>query len=109
MDLVYFPKWQARVVINAGGPRVRKGLSTFDYHREHTVWCRGTSLDDLFSRWAGYMDGLARRSFEVNFWGLERNVRAVMPGMRARGHGSLAVMLSLAGLYDWVLQGRVRN
>lgn len=40
----------------------------------------------------------ARASFEVNFWGLDRAVRAVLPGMRARGDGAIVAVLSLAAL-----------
>jgi short-subunit dehydrogenase len=40
----------------------------------------------------------ARASFEVNFWGLDRAVRATLPGMRAHGEGAIVAVLSLAAL-----------
>jgi short-subunit dehydrogenase len=40
----------------------------------------------------------ARRSFEINFWGLDRCVRAVLPRMSARRKGSIVAVLSLAAL-----------
>lgn len=40
----------------------------------------------------------ARRCFEVNFWGLDRCVRAVLPRMSARRKGAIVAVLSLAAL-----------
>ncbi|HSQ67714.1 MAG TPA: SDR family oxidoreductase [Polyangiaceae bacterium] len=39
---------------------------------------------------------VARAAFDVNFWGLERAVRAVLPGMMAREDGFILAVLSLA-------------
>jgi short-subunit dehydrogenase len=41
---------------------------------------------------------IARATFDVNFWGLDRAVRHVVPGMRARGAGCVLAVLSLAAL-----------
>lgn len=41
---------------------------------------------------------VARRAFEVNFWGLERVVREVYPGMAERGRGSIVYVASIAAL-----------
>ena len=41
---------------------------------------------------------VARASFDVNFWGLDRAVRHVVPGMRTRGSGCVLAVLSLAAL-----------
>jgi short-subunit dehydrogenase len=40
----------------------------------------------------------ARRCFEVNFWGLDRVVRAVLPRMKERGRGAVLVISSLVAL-----------
>ena len=40
----------------------------------------------------------ARRSFEVNFWGLDRAVRTVLPGMLERRRGVVVAVLSVAAL-----------
>jgi short-subunit dehydrogenase len=40
----------------------------------------------------------ARRCFEVNFWGLDRVVRAVLPGMMDRRRGSILAVSSLVAL-----------
>lgn len=40
----------------------------------------------------------ARASFEVNFWGLDAAVRAVLPGMVARRGGAIVAVLSLAAV-----------
>ncbi len=41
---------------------------------------------------------VARASFEVNFWGLDRVVRGVLPGMMERGRGTILSVLSLAAV-----------
>lgn len=41
---------------------------------------------------------VARRAFEVNFWGLERVVRQIYPAMAERGSGSIVYVSSIAGL-----------
>lgn len=40
----------------------------------------------------------ARESFEVNFWGLDRTVREVLPAMSAQRKGSIVAVLSLAAV-----------
>ncbi|HJZ88242.1 MAG TPA: SDR family oxidoreductase [Polyangia bacterium] len=40
----------------------------------------------------------ARLAFELNFWGLDRAVRQVLPAMAARGRGTVLAVLSLSAL-----------
>jgi short-subunit dehydrogenase len=40
----------------------------------------------------------ARRAFEVNFWGMDRVVRAVFPEMRARRRGTIVLVSSIVAL-----------
>ncbi|MER5933939.1 SDR family NAD(P)-dependent oxidoreductase [Streptomyces sp. NPDC002054] len=52
--------------------------------------------------WYGSIEGTAdadvRRSFELNFFSITEILRAVLPGMRARGSGWIINMSSVAGL-----------
>jgi NAD(P)-dependent dehydrogenase (short-subunit alcohol dehydrogenase family) len=52
--------------------------------------------------WYGSVEGMPeadlRRSFELNFFAVAEVLRAVLPGMRARGSGWVVTMSSLAGL-----------
>ncbi|MGV9339608.1 SDR family NAD(P)-dependent oxidoreductase [Streptomyces sp. NPDC003688] len=52
--------------------------------------------------WYGSVEGMAeadvRRSFELNFFSVTEILRAVLPGMRARGSGWIVNMSSVAGL-----------
>lgn len=59
------------------------------------VYCAG---EPLVGRTLAVPAELARRAFEVNFWGLERVVRRVYPALRARGGGSIVALLSIAGV-----------
>jgi short-subunit dehydrogenase len=43
-------------------------------------------------------EAIARRCFEVNFWGLDRVVRAVLPAMMERRRGAVLVVSSLVAL-----------
>jgi short-subunit dehydrogenase len=40
----------------------------------------------------------ARRAFDVNFWGLDRVAKAVIPEMRTHGGGIILAVLSIAGI-----------
>ncbi len=42
--------------------------------------------------------GAAREAFEVNFWGVVRVLRGLLPPMRAAGRGTVVVVLSLAAV-----------
>ena len=52
--------------------------------------------------WYGSIEGMAstdvRRTFELNFFAVLSVVRAVLPGMRARGSGWIITMSSVSGL-----------
>ena len=52
--------------------------------------------------WYGSIEGMdeadVRAMFELNFFGLLSVIRAVLPGMRARGSGWIINMSSVAGL-----------
>jgi NAD(P)-dependent dehydrogenase (short-subunit alcohol dehydrogenase family) len=46
----------------------------------------------------GARDDMIRRTFDLNLFGVVEVVRAVLPGMRARGDGWIVTMSSVAGL-----------
>jgi short-subunit dehydrogenase len=59
------------------------------------VYCAG---EPVVGRTLAVPGELARRAFEVNFWGLERVVRSAYPALKARGGGAIVALLSIAGI-----------
>ncbi len=59
------------------------------------VWCAGTPV---MGRTLDVPSSAAREAFETTFWAMQSAVRLLVPGMVARGHGQVLVVLSIAAL-----------
>jgi NADP-dependent 3-hydroxy acid dehydrogenase YdfG len=86
------------------GPAALSGPLDVTDDASYTAWLALADVDALVSNagvmWVGAYDeepeSAGRRMMDVNFWGVVRGARLVLPGMRARRRGHLVTVASLA-------------
>lgn len=86
------------------GPAALAGPLDVTDDASYASWLELAPVDVLVSNagvmWVGAYDeepaGAGRRMMDVNFWGVVRGSRLVLPAMRARGSGHLVTVASLA-------------
>lgn len=86
------------------GPAARSGPLDVTDDASYAAWLGATEPDALVSNagvmWVGPYDeepeAARRRMMDVNFWGVVRGTRLVLPAMRARRRGQVVTVASLA-------------
>lgn len=86
------------------GPAARSGALDVTDDASYAAWLGDSELDALVSNagvmWVGPYDeepeAAGRRMMDVNFWGVVRGTRLVLPQMRARRRGHVVTVASLA-------------
>lgn len=86
------------------GPGATSGPLDVTDDASYASWLAGTDVDVLVSNagvmWVGAYDeeppGAGFRMMDVNFWGVVRGTRLVLPAMLARGGGHVVTVASLA-------------
>lgn len=86
------------------GPAATSGPLDVTSDDSYSAWLALADVDALVSNagvmWVGSFDeepaGAGEKMMDVNFWGVVRGTRLVLPSMKARGRGHLVTVASVA-------------